>query len=161
MPRGQKPKPEAIKKQEGYRGHRTKAEKREDWNGIGKPQVPPHLQADEKRLWVLICASLPDGVLSKADVLMLERCVVAWSRYRRCQKTILKDGELVEVNGVKVRHPLLVTMNMVAKEMHSTASELGLSPVARARISQSSLPEDDPMGWLMGGSDDEPVGKAN
>jgi P27 family predicted phage terminase small subunit len=156
MPKGQKPKPSAVKKAEGDRSHVGMKRIVDDLKGIGKPVVPSHLGEVERAMWTFIVRSLPDGILSKADTSMIERFVVAWSNYRKCYEAIKLEGMLIRTKQGRIRHPLLVAQNAAAKEMHATSSELGLSPVARARLSTSVLPPDDPMGWLLpGGSEDE------
>lgn len=157
MPKGQKPKPSMIKELEGNRSKLGRAHLRPDARGIGVPRPPVYLTADQRALWADIVASLPVGLLSRADEQVLERMVVAWSRYRECQIKITASGLLIQSPQGPIRHPLLVTQARADREMHAAGEVLGLSPAARARLSASESPEDDPMALLLG-EDGDPDG---
>jgi P27 family predicted phage terminase small subunit len=144
-----------VKNAEGNRSHATKDKTTEKIVGVGALAVPDHLTEDEQRLWALTVHSLPKGLLCRADTSILERYVVAWARYRECDKTIKDEGMTVKSAQGYYRHPLMTVMRDMATEMHSCGSELGLSPVARERLSAATLKDDDPMGWLLDGGDDE------
>lgn len=150
MPKGQKPKPSQIKILEGNRSKVAVANLGPDLRGISSPRVPLHLSADERKLWADVVASLPVGLLSRADETILERFAVAWARFREAGRLIAKSGLLVQSPQGPIRNPLLVVQNACAKELHAAGSDLGLSPVARARMSQIGSEGDDPMALLLG-----------
>ena len=150
MPKGQKPKPKQIKVAEGNRRKVGQASIPDEPRGIGAPRVPAHLTADERRLWADIVGSLPVGLLSRADDFILERMAVATVRYREATRKIAATGILVSSPQGDIRNPLLVVQNIAAKEMHAAGSELGLSPVARARLAAPTAGDDDPMALLLG-----------
>lgn len=154
MPRGQKPKPAAVKIAEGNRRKVGAARLKPDIVGKGLPQPPAHLKPEERRLWLEVLRSLPKGVLSRADVAVLERFVVAWNRFRQCDKRIKDEGLTISTPQGQIKHPLMASIIALGKEMHMSGSDLGLSPVARARLSQATDTDQDPMGWLMGDNDD-------
>lgn len=157
MPKGQKPKPKQLKLLEGDRSKVGKANIPDEPQGLGRPRVPIHLDADERKLWADMVASLPVGLLTRADEATLERMAVAWWRFRATTATIRKTGYLVQSPMGPIRNPLLVVQNVAAKEMHAAGSELGLSPVARARMTTAGLENDDPMALLLG-ADEDPAG---
>jgi P27 family predicted phage terminase small subunit len=157
MTMGRPPKPKKIKILEGNRRKVAKAKINHDPQGIGQPREPVHLNPEEQRLWWEIVTSLPVGLLSRADETMLERMAVAWCRFRQVHATIEKTGLLVQSPMGPIRNPLLVVEKAAAVEMHSCGSELGLSPVARARLSAPDTVNSDPMALLLG-PDEDPNG---
>jgi len=149
--KGNKPKLELVKKQEGNRGHRTKEQRRPPIEAIGTLEAPDHLSPAEKTLWDFVCSALPAGVLARADRSIMERYVVAWSRWRECDVSIKADGLMVKTSQGWIKHPLMATMTALAKEMGACGAEIGMSPVARQRIAATKTDPDDEMGWLMNG----------
>jgi P27 family predicted phage terminase small subunit len=95
--------------------------------------------------------------LTRADDAILERFAVAWAEYREVHATITRTGKLVNSPQGPIRNPLLVVRNNAAKEMHAAGSEIGLSPVARARLAAPNAVDDDPMALLLG-EDGDPNG---
>lgn len=150
MPKGQKAKPKQIKVLEGNRSKVAKAKILDEPQAKGVPRVPGHLSAVERTIWADVVRSLPVGLLTRADDGMLERYVVAWHRFREATRQIAKTGYLVQASFGPIRNPLLVVQNVAAKEMHAAGSELGLSPVARARMAAPANFDDDPMALLLG-----------
>ena len=134
MPKGQKPKPKQIKIAEGNRRKVAIDKIPDEPKGIGVPRMPLHLSAEERKIWADIVASLPVGLLTRADELILERMAVATWRFRRTTAMIDKTGDLVQTPQGPMRNPLLVVQSTADKAMHAAGSELGLSPVARARL---------------------------
>jgi P27 family predicted phage terminase small subunit len=155
MVQGRKPKPKVLKLAEGNRRQRGLASIKDDPQGLGTPRVPVHLTADERKIWADIVGSLPDGLLSRADDLILERMAVAAARWRAATETIRKSGYLVQSPQGPVRNPLLVVQSVAAREMHAAGSELGLSPASRARLAAPTARDDDPMALLLGMDGDE------
>jgi P27 family predicted phage terminase small subunit len=143
-------KPAKIKIAEGDRSKQGLAKIGVDLITNGKPTPPDHLTDIEARLWREITWSLPDDLLSQADIGILERHVIAWARFRDCQEKIRKTGLLVQSPQGPIRNPLLVAQNQAAKEMHITGGHLGLSPAARAALSQPLPRKTDPMDYLLG-----------
>lgn len=148
---GNNKKPAIIKVLEGNRRKVGKARIGVDPAGLGRPQPPIGLTEIERGLWEEVVGSLPKNLLSRADNAILERFCIAWARFRDCQSKIKATGLLVQSPQGPVRNPLLVAQNAAAKEMHATGGELGLSPVARARLNTTTPPgEEDPLDYLMG-----------
>ena len=148
MPKGQKPKPSLLKKLEGNRAQRGRASIKEDPPGLGRPSVPLTLTPEERLLHAHVLRSLPDGLLTMADDGILERYVSAWGDFRELRDKIRRTGWLVQSPNGPIRNPLCVLLNAARKEMHASGSELGLSPAARARLTNVEMAEDDPMEFL-------------
>jgi P27 family predicted phage terminase small subunit len=124
---------------------------------FGPPKPPTRLKPDERRLWADVVRSLPVGLLGRADEGVIERYVVAWARFIDATAQIHRIGLMVQSPMGPIRNPLLVVQNVAAKEMHAAGSEIGLSPVARARMASPQNTADDPMALLLG-PDGDPDG---
>ena len=152
-------KPAKIREIEGNRS-RTPIPK--EVNGRGLPQPPKTLNKAELELWHHVCESLPLGLLTSADEAALERMAVSWARWRACQANIRKNGLMmmrtVTVGRNKVRvervNPMVELQQKAAREMHSCGEILGLSPVARTRLSADPTGEADPLELLLDGRRD-------
>lgn len=155
--KGRPPKPSTVKAAEGNRGKYGKDRIKTDPSGIGTPQIPAHLTEVEQRLWAMVVASLPVGLLSRADEAVLERMAVAWAEFREVAPQIRQTGKLVQGPNGPIRNPLLIVREKAAREMHLAGEVLGLSPVARARLASSETAQDDPMELLLG-MDGDPGG---
>jgi P27 family predicted phage terminase small subunit len=155
MPRGGKPKPRRIKIAEGNRSKVATDKIHPEPEPKGLPRVPAHLSAIERRLWADVLRSMPIGLITRADEGCLERYVIAWARFMDATKIIKAEGLTVSSPYGPIRHPLLATQNIAAMEMHRAGSELGLSPVARARMASPDAGGADPMDLLLGPDGDE------
>lgn len=146
-------KPEIIKRLEGNPGQRKIVP---DLVVQGNPTPPDYLSKEQLDRWRDIVAALPDKLLKTADNAILERMAVAWATFREAARAINKMGLLVkDADGRPMRNPLLVVKNAAAAEMQDCGNGLGLSPLARTRISNPDDFEDDPLELLLG-----PNGKA-
>ena len=152
MARHRKPAP--VRKLEG---NRSKAPIPREMTGIGRPVPPMHLKPEERERWEDIVSSLPVSLLSRADVQALERMSIAWAAFRDLTIKINASGFLTRgANGEPVRNPLWLLRRDAAAEMHDCGMILGLSPLARTRITAVEDAETaDPLSILLG-----PHGKA-
>jgi len=153
-PGGIKPKPAALKELHGNTQKVANAEFQKQIarqaKGNGTPRVPPHLRPYEQRLWRDVVASLPVALLTRADEGVLERYVIAWARLHETQRQIGIEGLTIEGPNGTVRNPLLVVQKQATEEMHKAGCEIGLTPVARARLAVDPEASDDPMAQLLG-----------
>ena len=94
----------------------------------------PELSAEEQRFWYAIIESLPATLMSRADEQVVERMAIAWNRMWHCKALILEQGLLVKTPEGPRRNPLLMVERDARDEMHRCGEVLGLSPVARSRI---------------------------
>lgn len=147
MPR--KPKPPPLRELEG---NRSKTPIPNSVSGLGRPVCNPNLSAEEQRLWYAIIDALPAVLLSQADEQVLERMAVAWARFWKCKEEIAEMGLLISTpEGVR-RNPLLMVEANSRDEMHRCGEVLGLSPVARTRITTiDPVTSADPTELLLGG----------
>jgi P27 family predicted phage terminase small subunit len=147
MPR--KPKPPLLRELEG---NRSKTPIPNTLSGLGRPVCSPALNADEQHYFYAICDALPAVLLSRADEQVLERMAIAWSRLWKCRELITEQGLLVNTPEGKRRNPLLMVERDARDEMHRCGEVLGLSPVARSRITSVDPPTSaDPTELLLGG----------
>ncbi|UZF94385.1 phage terminase small subunit P27 family [Bosea sp. NBC_00550] len=114
--------------------------------------MPDYLDDEQRGLWKQIEAGMPPGLLTLADSQAVERMCVAWARFRECQRKI---GALTMFSrgstGQLAMSPLVRIQNLASKEMHLAGEALGLSPVARARISAPENVDNDPLALLLDG----------
>jgi P27 family predicted phage terminase small subunit len=137
-------------------GNRSRTPIPRDLPGVGKPVPPAHLTPEQRERWEDVVASLPEPLLSRADVQVLERMAIAWAAYRQTTLLINQSGLITRgANGEPVRNPLLFIRQSASHEMHECGERLGLSPLARTRLTTPENVEDDPMDILLG-----PHGKA-
>lgn len=148
MPSGPNRKPTEIRRAEGNRGRRPIP------NTVRLPAraiAPDYLTDSQKELWRQIEKSAPAGVYTAADVPALERMVMAWDLYRRCQAEFATNLYAVGSMGQLTPAPAIRIMAIAAVDMHKAGGELGLSPVARTRITQPENVDDDPFALLLEG----------
>jgi P27 family predicted phage terminase small subunit len=122
-------KPASLRALEGNRGHRRIPV---EPVGLGQPVAPSYLTAAQRERWDAIIASLPDGLLTAADISVLERMSVAWATFRQVTAELTADNLVDEETGV--RNPLLAVLRQVCAEMHLCGQQLGLSPQSRTRL---------------------------
>ena len=151
---GQPRKPAPIREAEGNRGNRPIPR---EIACPGHPEPPGHLTAEQRARWDDVVGSLPFDLLKRADTQVLERMAVAWAAFREATILINKSGLITRGrDGNPVRNPLLVVQNVAAGEMDACGAMLGLSPVARTRLTTPENVENmDPLAVLLG-----PNGKA-
>jgi len=120
--RGRKPKPRPI-----------------EGGGGGAPEKPATIADDPvaSALWDSLVAEMTESrILAKTDGPILACLCSAYSRFVKAREILSKEGWVVVngKNGSTRSHPLLNIEATAATEMSRYASELGLSPTARARI---------------------------
>jgi P27 family predicted phage terminase small subunit len=154
---GQKPKPSEQKRREGDRGHAGR-KLGVDPKGKGRPTVPLHLTAEERKLWAEAVGSLPDHILTRADNAALELYVTAWQRYREFDAAIRKSGKLIQTPNGPRRNPLYTLMKDAAALVMRAGSELGMTAVSRARLARPEYetdPDDVFENFIFSGDDDD------
>lgn len=102
------------------------------------------------RLWREVVASLPAGLLSRADEAALEQFAIEWATFREADDKVQSTGLLVSSPQGDIRNPLLMIRNQAGKAMMNLGMLLGLSPVARARLAVPASSDADPMALLLG-----------
>jgi P27 family predicted phage terminase small subunit len=130
---GRNRKPAAVKLAEGNRGKRRI---HPDLNAEGKPECPEYFTADQRLRWHRLIVVLPRKLLAAADGAIIERFIVSWQRFRDCEVMLQKTGMLVHTPTGPKRNPLLGIQLHCDRVMAGAGIELGLSPVARARLAR-------------------------
>src|SRR6476661_8961607 len=109
-------KPAIIRRLEGNRGKRAIPD---ELITLGKPVPPAHLTAAQLERWTEIVTSLPEDLLTAADISTIERMAVAWAAFRETTLA-LQDRTLVRGrDGDIVRNPFLIVRQQAAAEMHA------------------------------------------
>ena len=113
----------------------------------GVPEPPAHLTDDARLEWERIAPELYRlGLLTVLDTQTLVAYCDAYGRMMTCKRAIalmaakdpLTRGLMIKTtNGNVIQNPLVGTMNKAALNMVRYASEFGLSPCARTRLSSS------------------------
>ena len=140
--RGRKPKTDEERAAEGYRGHhpkrtgQVKAPK-------GAMQCPEEFTEDERKIWDDTLANAPFDVIRPADREVLMTF---------CQQVVIGKKAMADLRAggmqmvvftekAEIKNPLLTILDATAKTIRSLASELGLSPVSRERVTQERQQE--------------------
>lgn len=132
---GRNPKPLAMLRAEGDRGHRgPKLKRMIEPEAKGSPKCPTHLTDIERAIWQHVIANAPADVLNRCDDLLLEVLAVNLSRMRLANSTVEKTGLVVKGPQGATVNPLVRVANACAAVVRNICSDLGLSPVARARL---------------------------
>lgn len=144
-PRGKKPKPSALKIHEGNRGHRPL---NDDEPVVAPcadvPEPPAHLDAEAEAEWRRVAPMLVNvKVLTELDRCVMAGYCVAWSAFVQADTDVQKYGRMFvstktnkngETTSTPYMSPYLAERAMAMKQMHTYATELGLSPSSRSRI---------------------------
>lgn len=90
-----------------------------------------------KRILKLLKAE--DRDFTDKDVKALEGYCVNYSKWKRCEQTLLKEGMSMVVNeeGYEQQRPEVSIANKAQQEMRSWMKELGITPAARARMNKN------------------------
>jgi P27 family predicted phage terminase small subunit len=127
----------------------------------GLPDAPAHLNAQEREQWAIWKQDLElMGADYRADVALLEGACVMYARALRADATLRREGTEIEepiqdrvtgeIIGQRLKnHPALSTSNASWEKVRSLCSELGLTLVARQRLSAADSGAQSPMDDLM------------
>ena len=134
-PRGNRPKPTAIRKLEGNPGGRA-------WNHDEPiptsvlPDCPEHLSIEAQAEWHRLAQVLHDiGVLTIIDRAALAAYCQAWGRWVEAEEKLAETPSLFKTpSGYVQQSPWLAIANKQLEIMNRYMTELGLTPAARSRI---------------------------
>ncbi len=153
MRKGRKPKPSALKIAAGNPGKR-KINKRERPRGGGAPTCPSWMDGEAKAEWRRVVPILiAQRVTSSVERASLAMYCMAWSRVKRAEKELLRDGLTYEHDGIRKKHPAASILHEAARELQSFASEFGLTASSRSNVETGFLlekPEDEFSEFLRG-----------
>lgn len=157
---GRKPKPAALEKLEG---NPTKRKiKKEIAMPLDMPDSPQPLDEYALEEWNRLAHGLNAvGVLSRMDMGVMAAYCDSYSQWRRATellRDILHSGpggnllSLVQIDktGLMVKNPLTERSDKAKADMVKYAAELGMTPVARARIAVEGKPQKSKFSGLIG-----------
>jgi len=157
---GRRPKPTALKELQGNPGKRRLNANEPRPGGI--PKCPSHLDAGARREWRRISVELIAlGLLTGVDTAALAAYCMAYSRWAAAEKSLQKFGPVIKSpkSGYPIQNPFLGVANVAMDQMRKFATEFGLTPSSRTRLSIDSAPTSaDPFTEFMqsiGGADVE------
>lgn len=148
--RGRPRKPTAQLKIHGtYRDDRRFAD--EPTPQVAIPDMPNHLTGEAKKEWERIAPLLAKmKCLTEWDRSLLAAYCFEWAVYvELCKKVKVKDFTMTTINGNKIQNPLLAARNRALKNLKELATEFGLSPSSRTRISKSETEDVNPFMALL------------
>ncbi len=105
----------------------------------GLPKPPKRMSREARAEWRRVAPPLHEaGILSLVDRALLTTYCEAWSAYRTADKDLAKSGTLYlnPITQTLVVHPTVRILAQERTAMLKAASELGVTPVARARLAQ-------------------------
>ena len=134
---GPAPTPTVIKKMRGNPGGRPLNEKEPKPVQTKVKRMPRGLSNDAKKLWRTLATTLIDwGVLTDWDIpafmLMAEHYAIAM----QASRIITEEGlQTIDEHKCQRKHPLLQVMRDSSTAFRLYASEFGLTPSSRSRLS--------------------------
>lgn len=142
--RGRRPKPTPLKLIEGNRGKRP-LNQNEPQALTPMPSAPPHLTADALEEWDRVAVWLHQiGLLSEVDRAALAAYAQSYGRWVQAENALAKMAERDQLtgglmiktsNGNAIQNPVVGIANKAAADMMRYATEFGMTPSARTRIS--------------------------
>ncbi|MCT3031212.1 phage terminase small subunit P27 family [Pediococcus parvulus] len=143
-----------IKKVENIKGHMTKEQlsqhkdaekalKRYPKLNFEPPQGMKREAVEEwNRIVPLLAENTP---VSELDRALIEVYCNAFAQYKLCEQEVNHDGVVVtSTTGTKVRNPYIMEEHEAIKTIKMTATELGLSVNARAKLELNRAKSDKP-----------------
>lgn len=105
----------------------------------GKPKLPKHLPAEERKVWREIVRQLEGlGVLTAADSFCVERLCTAIVRRRKAEAMLDEVG----LTGIGAKQ-LYVIARGESDEEHRLRAECGMQPASRVRLRLQPVTESD------------------
>lgn len=155
---GRRPKPTALKEIQGNPGKRPL--NKNEPKPKGTPTCPSHLDPEGKKEWRRISKELSAiGLLTSVDRAALAAYCAAYSRWAEAEQKIQQHGLVVKApSGYPIQNPYVGIANTAMDHLRKFATEFGLTPASRTRLSVEPQKTDtDPFAAFMqsiGASDD-------
>lgn len=133
---GRKPKPTRSKALTGNPGHRSLNADEPLVTALTHADAPSWLNKVAKAAWKFYAPQLiASRVLTAIDLHNLEAFCVAYSRWRKAESMLARNGlTCVGAGGGLMKHPAATVVNEALRQMTSYGAALGLSPADRSRI---------------------------
>ncbi len=144
--RGRKPKPTNLKLVTGNPGKRP-LNANEPRPAHSIPSCPAHLNASAKAEWKRLCQEMHRlRIISQLDRAAMAAYCQAYGRWVEAERAMKDTPILIKLpSGYIQPSPWLGIANKQLELMHKYMSDLGLSPVSRARVAK--LPSIGPKPW--------------
>jgi P27 family predicted phage terminase small subunit len=142
---GRTPTPTALKKLRGNPGHRPLASN-EPAPAPVVPTCPRHVTGIARREWHRLTRELHAvGLLTQVDRAALAAYCTAYGRWVEAETELAKGGLTVTTpKGFEIASPYVGIANKAIELMGKFASQFGMTPASRSKISLPSPEEDDP-----------------
>lgn len=140
--RGRKPVPTPILQ---LRGSRKIGRRNEPRPPTAIPTCPPHLDQRAKAEWKRITKLLAAmKLLTKLDRATLATYCSTWSRLVDAETKLREHGLVVKSpSGYPMQNPYLSVVNRSIEQLGKIATEFGLTPSSRVRLSVPTAPVSD------------------
>jgi P27 family predicted phage terminase small subunit len=150
--KGRKPKPIAEHVKAGtYR--RDRHDRRTPSADGRAPRMPSGLSPAMRAAWRRVVGALEaQGTLDSADAAMVEAAAALWARAREARALVAKEGLICRGDRGWVQHPAVRIERESLTALRLVCEQLGLSPVARARLGLGDRRDADPLTELVGPS---------
>lgn len=159
---GRKAKPTALKLLQGNPGKRPINENEPKPKGKA-PECPPQLDATARRIWNSTVKKLNTlGLITELDEALMANYCQSYSYWLQLTKDVKKEGQFKDVPILDketgepvgyvdgkpitetVKNPKVVEARLLLVHIRAVASEFGMSPSSRAKLSIEP-PEEDEM----------------
>ena len=136
MTRGRKPLPTALKKLKGNPGNRP-LNQSEPEPEVCIPDPPEVLSEDARIEWDRLATELDDlGLLTAIDMALLALYCQAFGDWKDARRQIEATGMVVRApSGYPMVNPYVTIANKAIEQMRTLATEFGMTPASRSRIS--------------------------
>lgn len=133
--RGRKPKPTALKRQQGNPGKRPLNTK-EPRPPIGAPTCPQHLKEKARAEWKRVAPTLERlGVLTNLDRAVLAAYCTSYADYVEAVEHLERGKVIIKSpDGGQYQNPWVAVKRRATEQMLKCAGELGLTPSSRGRV---------------------------
>lgn len=158
--RGTKPAPVSFRVLQGGRSRAADPDVPRPELPAERPPPPAWLKGFAVEEWARVIDDLyATGVYANIDETMLAAYCVAYARWRQAELDLevfaaadpATHGLMVKTtNGNLIQNPLLGAATTALKNMERLATEFGLTPSSRTRISTKGEPDRDPIGKKYG-----------
>ena len=120
---------------------RTQGEEKLKGNSNLPEELPDFLVVDEigKKIYKLMLEHLPEDIMNYLDVFSVSICCDALSKMIECQKSIRREGLLVEYTNKAgatnvTEHKAVVIYQKYSTIFNTYSSKLGMSPIDRGKL---------------------------
>ena len=101
----------------------------------GQPRCPSGFSAEAKSEWKRVIKELTAmRVLTVQDRAAVEQYCEIWGRWKRCIRTVDKEGMVVTGATGPTEHPCSRMARAYSDQIHKYLCQFGLTPASRSRV---------------------------